>query len=91
MPNKANAKKAIRQDEKRAERNKMITDNIKYLMRKVRKSIEASQFDEATSFAKKSIAAIDRAMNKGIIKKNTGARKKSRLLASITRAKAVKK
>lgn len=82
MPIKKSAKKALRQDKKKAIRNKNVKDDIKYLAKKTLKSIE-SQEKEAENLIKKYIKAIDKAAQKKIMKKNTAARMKSRMMKKL--------
>jgi len=83
MPVKKSASKALRQDKARAERNKKIKTDIAALVRKVRKSIEKKDSAKASEWLKQVIKKIDKAAQKGIIKKNTAARKKSRLSQAV--------
>ena len=83
MPTKKSAYKALRQSKKRALRNKKIKDNIKALIKKCRKTIEAKDKEKAKEIALNCQKALDKAAQKGILKKNTVARKKSRLMSKI--------
>lgn len=78
MANLKAAVKAIRQSEKRAERNKLQFTKIRDLKRHFRKAIEAKQKDEAEKLLKEITIAIDKAAKKNILKKNTASRKISR-------------
>lgn len=78
MPNIKSAKKALRQSVKRQAYNKKIKDNVKNLIKKGRKAIEAKD-EKAKEIVAQAIKALDKATQKGVIKKNTGTRKKSRL------------
>ena len=78
MPNIKSAKKALRQSVKRQAYNKEIKDNVKNLIKKSRKAIEAKD-EKAKEIVAQAIKALDKATQKGVIKKNTGTRKKSRL------------
>ncbi len=70
--------KRQRQEEKRRKRNKMVKSAIKTLIKKVKKAaLEKSP--ELENYLREAIKAIDKAASKGIIHKNTAARKKSRL------------
>lgn len=80
MPIKANAEKALRQSKKRAARNEAALDTISFLTKKVRKSIHEKDKTGALEHVKKTIKAIDKAQGRGILKLNTAARKKSRLM-----------
>jgi small subunit ribosomal protein S20 len=69
MPNLASAKKRLRQDVKKALRNQIAKTRIKT---EIKKALTGEE-------SKGAFGAIDRAAAKGIIHKNTAARKKSRL------------
>jgi small subunit ribosomal protein S20 len=83
MPIKKSAIKALRQDKKRASRNKKVKSDITALVRKVRKAVVKKDRDKAADWLKQAIKRIDKAVQKGIIKKNTAARKKSRLSKAV--------
>lgn len=78
MPIKNSAKKALRQSHKRAEANKVFKDAYKKALKSVRKALEAGEKD-VTALVQASQKALDKAAKKGVIKKNTAARKLSRL------------
>jgi small subunit ribosomal protein S20 len=78
MPNIKSAKKELRKSIKRNLRNKTIKNNIATLIKKGRKAIDAKD-EKANEAVKLTIKALDKAAQKGIIKKNTASRKKSRL------------
>ena len=78
MPNTKSAKKELRKSSKRQIHNNKIKDNLKNLAKKSRKAIE-SKDKAAKEMLDKTLKAFDKAVQKGIIKKNTGNRKKSRL------------
>jgi len=83
MPNKANAKKAMRQDDKRAYRIATIRAELKSLRVKLRKMIDAKKQQEAEELAKLVSKKFDKAHAKGVYKKNTVARHKSRLMKKV--------
>jgi len=78
MPNLASAKKRLRQDAKKALRNKVAKTRVKT---EIKKALDGG--DGKTAFG-----AIDRAAAKGIIHKNAAARKKSRLAKRLATAAA---
>ena len=84
MPIKKSAIKDLRQNKTRAARNKKIKSDLVALIRKVNNAVTAKDSAKAQDWLKQAIKRIDKAVQKGIMKKNTAARKKSRL------AKAVK-
>lgn len=83
MPVKKAAFKDLRQNKVRAERNKKVKSDLSALVRRVRKSIEGKDSAKASEWLKQVIKKIDKAAQKGIIKKNTAARKKSRLSQAV--------
>jgi small subunit ribosomal protein S20 len=84
MPVKKSAMKALRQSDKRARRNKNVKADIKTILKKSRKAIDAKAKD-SESLVKDTIKKFDKAAQKGIIKKNTAARKKSRLMKKLNK------
>lgn len=64
-------------------RKSAMSDAIK----KVRKLINEGKREEAQKLMPATYKAIDKAAKRGVIKKNTAARKKSRLVASIKKIK----
>lgn len=78
MPNKKSAMKELRKSVKRKFYNDKIEDNLKNLLKKSRKAIEAKD-KSAKELVDKTLKALDKAAQKGVIKKNTKDRKKSRL------------
>ena len=80
MPNKANAKKALRQMKKRAALNKTRRDAYKEAIKNTSK---AKSKAEALNMARAAQKALDKASKRGVIKKNTAARKLSRLMKKV--------
>lgn len=87
MPQKKNAAKALRQSKKLAMHNKKVKSNVKTLIKKTKHAVETKENDKASELAKEAIKAIDKAAQKKIIKKNTAARKKSRLMKKVNSLK----
>ena len=75
---------------KKTLRNKIVTGVVKSAIKKTREAVNVSNVSEAQEWLKKASKALDKAAQKKIIKKNTAARKKSRLNASVKKI-AVKK
>ncbi len=78
MPNIKSAKKELRKSKTRRVYNVKIKDNLKNLIKKSRKAIETGDA-KAKELVAKTLKALDKAAQKGVIKKNTRDRKKSRL------------
>jgi len=87
MPIKKAGVKALRQNIKHQARNRKVASDIEALVRKVRKAITAKDSTKATEWFKQVVKRVDRAYQKGILKKNTASRKKSRLAAAINALK----
>ena len=86
MPNKKAAAKALRQDAKKARRNKTVKDTITYQRRHLRKALEAGKTKEAVKLSQDLIKQIDKAVQNKVLKQNTGSRMKSRLMANLNKA-----
>ena len=85
MPNTASAKKELRKSVKRQQRSLKIENNLKNLIKDSRRAIEAKKAD-AKELVAKTLKALDKAAQKGVIKKNTRDRKKSRLHKKLNQA-----
>lgn len=79
MANHKSAIKAHRQSLKRKDRNSEFLSKIKTFMRKVEECISSSKPKEAREAAQQAESIIMKGVSKGILKKNTAARKVSRL------------
>lgn len=84
MPNKKSAAKELRKSKKRQEYNKDIKHNLKDLTKKSQKAIATGEAS-AKELVATTIKALDKAVQKGVIKKNTSSRKKSRLQLSLNK------
>ncbi len=80
MPIKASAKKEIRKAKKRRIMNLQRAKTMKETLKKAQKIILSGKKDEAKKLISSAYQAIDKAVKRGIIKKNAAARKKSRLM-----------
>ena len=78
MPNLASGKKELRKNKTRKERNLKTKEALKKLSKKCVKAIEVKD-QSAKEMLLKTLKAFDKAAQKGVIKKNTRDRKKSRL------------
>ncbi|KPJ59622.1 MAG: hypothetical protein AMJ46_10405 [Latescibacteria bacterium DG_63] len=83
MPHHRSAKKRMRQDKKRAVRNKALKTQIKSSAKKVRQSSTAQEAAEALS---KCTSLLDKAVKKSVLHKSTASRTKSRLAKAARKA-----
>ena len=85
MPNHKSAEKRVRQNEKRRAVNRSNRSNLRTQIKKLRTSLAASDKNQSQEFLNPTVSAIDKAVNKGILHKNTAARYKSRLTAHVSK------
>ena len=86
MPNKKSAKKELRKNVKRQRDNNLLKNKVKDLIKKTKKEI-IDQAPEAGKDINKVIKSIDKMAKKGIIKKNTASRQKSKLQKRVNKLK----
>lgn len=79
MPNIKSAIKRVNVIEKKTLRNNMIKSGYKSAVKKFEQAVEAGNIEEATTLMSQATKKIDQACSKGVIVKNTAARKKSNL------------
>lgn len=86
MPAKAAPKKSksvlkrVRQTKKLTLRNRMVKSSLKTLTKKVESDVASRNLESAKESLKNVVRAVDKARTKGIIHRNTAARKVSRLV-----------
>jgi small subunit ribosomal protein S20 len=83
MPSHPSAEKRVRQTARRTAVNKNRKSQIRSAVRKVEEAITAGDKAAAVAALKLAEPALMRGVSKGVIHKNTGARKVSRLSARL--------
>ena len=86
MANIKFAKKRIVTSQKRAAKNKAVKSGVKTAVKKVRLAVEANDAAAAAAAFESAKSIIDKAASKGVLHKNTAARKVSRLAAAVKKA-----
>ena len=86
MPNLKNAKKALVQSVKRAERNKAVRASLDTMRRQFRKLLDSGKVDDAKALVRDMSKALDKAVTKRVVKLNTASRIKSRAAKRIAKA-----
>ena len=81
------AKRAWRQSLKRRKRNLVYKEKIKNLIKEMRNLISQKKVEEAKKLLPQIYKILDKAAKVGVIKKNTAARKKSRIAKAILRSR----
>ncbi len=79
MANHKSAEKRIRQTKKRTERNRFYRTRIKNITKAVEAAVQEGNVEAATEAFKKANKNLHKYVSKGVLKKNTAARKVSRL------------
>jgi len=79
VANIKSAKKRVLITRKKRERNFIVRSMVKNILKKYDLAIKSGQSDNAKLALSKAMSILDKAAKKGVLHKNTAARKKSRL------------
>jgi small subunit ribosomal protein S20 len=79
MPIKKSAKKALRQSKKRRIRNLGKKEGVKDILKEIRGLVVEKKIKEAEKLLPQAYKVLDKAAKTKLMKKNTAARKKSRI------------
>jgi len=85
MPNHKSAIKRVKQNEKRRAINRGNRGSLRTQIKKLRSALAENNKTESQELLSPTVSLIDKAVNKGIIHKNTAARYKSRLTTHIAK------
>ena len=85
MPNIKSQKDRVVQSQKEAMANKVVKSNLKTVIKKADAAIVSNAADKDAAM-KAAVSAIDSTKSKGVIHKNTAARKVSRLAKRANKA-----
>ena len=88
MPNIKSAKKRVTVIARRKEENKYVKSTLATMVKKFRATVNAGEFEAAEKMLPELTAYIYSAQSKGVVHKNTAARKVGRLNAMLFRAKS---
>jgi small subunit ribosomal protein S20 len=78
MANIASQEKRIHRAERERAENRRYTSSIKTYFRRLEAAVEAGDAERIAADHRELVSLIDRAVKRGALHKNTGARKKSR-------------
>jgi len=87
MANHFSALKRARQTDKRTARNRANTSRLRTSLRALRESLAKGDKQTAEQVYRKTVSALDKAVQKGVVHKNTASRYKSRLSARVSAVK----
>lgn len=79
MANSKSAKKRVLINERNRVRNQAVKTRVKTMIKKVLAAVEAKEVEAAKAALTVAFKELDKAVTKGVLKKNTASRKKSRL------------
>ncbi len=90
MANTRSAEKRNRQSQKRRARNQAVRTRVKSAVKKVRETLEGGEQAAAQEAFKVAARVIDQASSKGVVHRNTAARKISRLAKAVAKSAPAK-
>jgi len=79
MANTKSAKKSIRTSEANRKRNQSVTSRMRTYLRRADEALTTGNPEQAKEAVLKAVSEVDRACTKGVIHRNSAARKKSSL------------
>lgn len=85
MPNIKSAKKRVELSGRQAEANKAAKSALKTSVKKFEAAVDAGDKELAGSAYKTAVVTVDKAVGKGILHKNTAARKKSSMTLKLNK------
>lgn len=88
MPQRMSAKKELRKNKKRHEKNVAAKQKIKNTVKKLKKSLDDKDFSATEQIIKEVYKTLDKVAHQGLIHRNKAARKKSRIAKLINRTKS---
>jgi small subunit ribosomal protein S20 len=78
MANIASQKKRILRSERERTENRLLTSTVKTHFRRLENAVESGDAENVAAEQRDLVSKIDKAVQKGALHKNTGARKKSK-------------
>lgn len=87
MANKKSAEKRARQSLKAYERNRWYRSRARTFVKRTRALIDSGDLTSADDVVRRACRALDKAAQQGVIHKNNAARRKSRLMKALNKAR----
>lgn len=91
MADHASAIKQARSAKRRHDRNKQVIASIKSMVKKLNAALAAKKSEEAKTLLVRTASALDRAVTKGVVHRNTASRKVSRLTLKVQKGLSAEK
>ncbi len=86
MANTASAKKRIRSSERKRLRNQIHRSRARTRLRQAKQLIAERELEAAEQAVQSALGSLDRAVAKGVLHKNSAARRKARLVRRLRKA-----
>ena len=83
MPNIKSSIRSVKTDAERRAKNSAVKSQIRTATRKTVEAVEAGAVEDAKKALVQATSVIDKAASKGVLHKNTAARKKANLTAKV--------
>lgn len=83
MAHSKSAKKRVLVAERNRERNQAVKSRVKTMLKRVLVAVETKEVEAANAALSVAYKELDKAVSKGIMKKNTVSRRKARLAAKV--------
>lgn len=83
MANHFSALKRMRQNQKRAAANRERRTRLRHALRELRRAISGGDPEKARQLLPEVVSIVDKSLKKGVVKENTAARFKSRLMTRL--------
>ena len=83
MAHSKSAKKRVLVAERNRERNQAVKSRVKTMLKRVLVAVETKEVQAANAALSVAYKELDKAVSKGIMKKNTASRRKARLAAKV--------
>ncbi len=87
MANVASANKRIRSSAKRRERNRVYQSAARTYIKKTRLLIDKGDFEAAEEMSRLAVSTLDKAARRYVVHPRNAARRKSRLMKALAKAK----
>ena len=87
MANIASAKKRIRSSARRRERNRVYRSAARTYVKNTRSLINSGDLEAAEEMSRLAVKTLDKAARKGVVHPRNAARRKSRLMKALAKAK----
>ena len=83
MAHSKSAKKRVLVAERNRERNQAVKSRVKTMLKRVLVAVETKEVEAANAALSVAYKELDKAVSKGVMKKNTASRRKARLAAKV--------